>query len=193
MSSNKGERFNPEVLTHGELAAFLKSFKPLSGSIRDRAIFATLAFTGLRSDEALSLRMCDLNLEKQCATVISGKGGKRRVVGIGAPAVKFIEAWLNIRPVGDGPVFCTRSKKKLSTAHLRRIASDHGKKAGIAHRVHTHCFRHTAACMMADSGMDIRHIQTQLGHSNISTTDTYLKHINPVRTLEAIRMMDWGA
>jgi len=190
---NKGERLNPEVLTHRELSQFLESFKPLYGGVRDRAIFATLAFSGLRCNEALSLRVCDVNLEKGTATVIQGKGGKRRTVGIGAPAVKFLTAWLNIRPAGGNYFFCTRRGKKIDTAYMRKIAIQQGKRAGIAHRVHTHCFRHTAACMMADAGLDLRHIQIQLGHNNISTTDTYLRHINPARTLDAIRSMDWGA
>lgn len=192
MSHNRGKKLNAEVLTFGELKRFLESFRPTKAGIRNRAIFATLAFSGLRTDEALSLRIDDVDLERQSAVVICGKGGKRRTVGIGAPAIEALKHWIAIRPNGANYFFCTSKREKLDDSYLRRIARRHGRKAGIRHRVHNHCFRHTSACMMADAGMDIRDIQQQLGHENLSTTDIYLRHINPRRTLEAIRKMDWG-
>ena len=192
MGHNRGKKLNPEVLTHAELKRFLDSFRPTKAGIRNRAVFATLAFSGLRADEALSLRIDDVDLERQSIVVICGKGGKRRTVGIGAPAIEALRRWIAIRPDGTNYFFCTSTGEKIDDSYLRLIARRHGTRAGIRHRVHTHCFRHTAACMMADAGMDLRDIQQQLGHSNLSTTDIYLRHINPRRTLEAIRKMDWG-
>lgn len=59
--------------------------------------------------------------------------------------------------------------KRLSTA--LKVAAE---ELGITQRVHPHALRHTYATTLLRQGADIRTIQTQLGHSNIETTEIYL-------------------
>lgn len=58
--------------------------------------------------------------------------------------------------------------KRLSTA-LKRAA----ERLGITQRVHPHAFRHSYATNLLRSGVDIRTIQTQLGHTKVETTEIY--------------------
>lgn len=58
--------------------------------------------------------------------------------------------------------------KRLATA-LKRAA----EHLGITQRVNPHAFRHSYATNLLRSGVDIRTIQTQLGHSKVETTEIY--------------------
>jgi integrase/recombinase XerD len=51
------------------------------------------------------------------------------------------------------------------------------KKADIKKSVSPHVLRHTFATLMLNNGLDIYSVSKLLGHSSISTTQTYL-HFN---------------
>ena len=58
---------------------------------------------------------------------------------------------------------------------IKRVAAN----AGIDRRVHLHALRHTHAMEQIREGTTLPEVQAQLGHSNISTTNTYLAHVSP--------------
>jgi len=129
VAPNKGKTYPAEVLTPDEVWALIaQCSETTSLGIRHRALITLLYRTGLRAGEALALRVKDIDLRAGSVTVLRGKGGRRRTVGIDPGAFRVIEAWIERRreldlPV-DAPLFCTlrgmsrRSDIQYGTAKL---------------------------------------------------------------------------
>jgi integrase len=74
---------------------------------------------------------------------------------------------------------------------VRRWLPAHGRRTGIAKRVHAHGLRHTHAAQLREEGVDIGIISKQLGHASISTTAHCLDHIAPWAVIDQIAGRDW--
>ncbi|MEQ9245793.1 MAG: tyrosine-type recombinase/integrase, partial [Nitratireductor sp.] len=68
---------------------------------------------------------------------------------------------------------------------LRRLSED----LNISPRVTPHRFRHTAATLLIEEGLDIRLVQRLLGHSSISTTEIYT-HVSDTSLRSAMSAAD---
>jgi site-specific recombinase XerD len=199
--ASKGRRYPAEVLTPTEIRALLDA-TPRTGptGVRNRALIVLLWRSGLRISEALDLYPKDIDMDRATVTVLCGKGGKRRTVGIDRKALEYVAAWLDYRQSRLGfdrylPVFCTfqsgRPPRRLSPEYVRTNLKLLARKAGIDRRVHPHGLRHTLAASLADEGMDLRVVQRQLGHSNVATTARYVDHLTPGKALEAVQRREW--
>lgn len=194
--ANKGKRYPSEVLTPDEVRALLAQCSQTSSTgLRYRALITLLYRTGLRAAEALALRSKDVDLEAGFVVVLSGKGRRRRTVGIDPGAARVVQRWcdqrLRLGLPDDSPLFCTLKGTPMPPSQLRALLPRLARRAGIAKRVHPHILRHTHAyeLMMEDLTMPI--IQRQLGHLSLETTDRYLAHIAPKDVIDAIATREW--
>lgn len=160
---------------------------------RNQALVVLLLNTGLRSDEACSLEISDLEMgERQGILLVrSGKGRKQRRIPLNKQARQALSAWLLIRPdAGDPGVFLGRRGNQLSTSALRRIVSDLAYAAKLdPQEVSPHTLRHTFAKRLVDQSVSLEKVAALLGHSNLNTTRIYLTPgqqdlTNAVETLE---------
>ena len=53
------------------------------------------------------------------------------------------------------------------------------------YRLHFHCLRHSFATRALEKGVPINQVQMLLGHSNVSTTNEYVR-ANPVEAIQSI-------
>lgn len=193
MSSTKGQKFPPEVLSEAEVRALMAGCsKRAPTGVRNRALIALLWRTGLRISEALALRPSDIDAERGMVRVANGKGGKHRTVAAGEEALALVGAWAAARAALDGvtgrqPLFCTLQGGRLSSRYVRTAMRRIARKAGVERRVHPHAFRHTLASELQAEGVSLPAIQKQLGHASLDGTAHYLARIAPVDLVEMMR------
>ena len=135
-------------------------------ALRNRALVELVYSAGLRSAEAVGLDLSDVDFEQELVHVRRGKGGKDRVVPLGEEAQHWLARYLrDARPElaagANDALFLSARGRRLDTSTLRRIAP------------HPHRLRHAFATHLLEGGADLRTIQELLGHSSLSTTQTY--------------------
>ena len=168
----------PDVLNRDEVLRLLQApagDKP--NRRRDRAMLHTMYAAGLRASELVHMDLADLNLEDGFVAVL-GKGGKRRIVPLGAHARAALgEYLLEVRPKWARPasraVFLTARGKPMTRQGFWKIVKKYARAAGITKPISPHKLRHSFATHLLAGGADLRSVQTMLGHSDISTTRIY--------------------
>ncbi|NDV22939.1 tyrosine-type recombinase/integrase [Desulfovibrio sp. JC022] len=143
---------------------------------RDIAIIETLFMTGVRVSELCQITVSAMDLINE-QIKITGKGKKERVVPICANSALLIlkeyEELYRDNFVPDSSFFLNRDNRPISDQSVRRIIRKYCAICGIPEHVTPHMFRHTIATMLLENGVDIRNIQTLLGHSSLSVTEIY--------------------
>lgn len=150
---------------------------PVDGplALRDKALLEFLYGTGARISEAVGCAVDDLDLDAGAVT-LHGKGGKTRLVPVGAYACSALQAYLvRGRPTlatGSSPaVFLNARGGQLSRQSAWTILRQAASRAGVPASPHT--LRHSYATHMLDGGADVRVVQELLGHASVTTTQVY--------------------
>jgi len=149
-------------------------------AIRNIAVVELLFASGMRVSELCSLRNQDVDMGNGEVRII-GKGNKERIIYICQPeTLKALHQWLeqkNGACNSQAPFFTNRLHRGLSTQSVRQMIRYIVATAGIDKHVTPHTFRHTFATLLLEEDVDVRYIQSLLGHSSITTTQIYT-HVN---------------
>jgi len=156
--------------------------------LRNQALLAVLWRSQLRIGEALALRPTDYEGDR--FRVMHGKCDKARVVGVDSQTKELIDQWLFVRPASEY-LFCTMKGNPMQDSYVRHLFKRLQEKVGCKKRCHAHGMRHTGATELAKEGVPLIHISTQLGHQNIATTETYIRHLCPEEVVKVIKKREW--
>jgi integrase/recombinase XerC len=141
---------------------------------RNVAVLTLLYGCGLRIAEALGLARRQAPLSD--TLVITGKGGKQRMVPV-LPAVReAIDAYVALCPYEGSPaspLFLGARGKRLQPAIVQREMQRLRRVLGLPETATPHALRHSFATHLLGSGADLRTIQELLGHASLSTTQRY--------------------
>ena len=89
------QRLTRNILTQKEMLALLENMKLTDPvSIRNRAIIELFYGCGIRTTELCQLKIQDVDLKEQTATIVKGKGNKFRIVPVGQYAAYYIQLYL---------------------------------------------------------------------------------------------------
>jgi integrase/recombinase XerD len=159
----------PVVLSPEEVARFLEA----APGLKYRAALSVAYGAGLRANEVVSLKLCDIDSTRMVIRVEQGKGRKDRYVMLSAHLLALLRAyWKAARP--QGWLFPGQNRvNPLTTRQLNRACHAAAQVAGIDKRVSLHTLRHSFATHLLEQKVDIRVIQVLLGHKKLDTTALY--------------------
>ncbi len=143
-------------------------------------------YSGLRVSEIAALTIKDLHLFniKDCYIfVANGKGNRSRDVYLDRELVKHLKKYVDRKKKiwrestePDSPLFIGQRGKPISSCALEYNFKQALKKAGLPYDkdgYSIHSARHTYATILYHKTKDLKGVQRQLGHSNITMTSLY--------------------
>ncbi|GAA7996606.1 tyrosine recombinase XerH [Helicobacter pylori] len=193
VNQNAGNKL-PTHLNNEELEKFLEGIDKIEMSAkvraRNRLLIKIIVFTGMRSNEALQLKIKDFTLENGCYTIlIKGKGDKYRAVMLKAFHIEnLLKEWLierELYPVKNDLLFCNQKGSALTQAYLYKQVERIINFAGLRREKNgAHMLRHSFATLLYQKRHDLILVQEALGHASLNTSRIYT-HFDKQRLEEA--------
>ncbi len=172
----------PRPLTETQILKLIKLIDKEENDfirLRNKALIFLLWGTGLRISEAIALNVDSMN---KGFIKIKGKGNKERLIPILDEIINVIQDWLKLRNsinnLKSKAVFVNKRGTRLSSRYIQKIISNLRKSLNFDKSFTPHSLRHSFASHLLKKGVDLRTLQMLLGHSNITTTQHYLKVSN---------------
>ena len=178
LDSPKLGRRLPHYLTLNESVGLLSTAadSTLPSKERDYCILTLFLNCGMRLSELSGINLRDIH--ENTLTVI-GKGNKERTIYLNTACLAALDAWMSVRPheglKDPQALFISRLGRRLSNQMIQYSTKKLFQLSGIDTKVFSvHKLRHTAATLMYKYGqVDIRSLQTILGHASVATTQIY--------------------
>lgn len=177
-----------DVLTEECLRALLSAPDNSRIGIRDTTILVVLYDSAIRLSELLSLKVSDVNLQRNTPYLrIHGKGDKERIVSISDNTAKHLERYIKLyhgtNEPGTDHLFYTvihdrasamspGNVERLINKYADKIRSDHPE---LPKKVHPHMFRRTRTTNLYQSDVELELVSRILGHASTQTTRIYAK------------------
>jgi len=141
---------------------------------RNIAVLTLCYGAGLRISEALGLTSAELPLGK--SLMLTGKGGKTRIVPILPAIQKAVQKYMQLCPYNipaEQPIFRGARGGPLRAEIIQKEVRKLRGALGLPETATPHALRHSFATHLLAGGGDLRTIQQLLGHASLSTTQRY--------------------
>jgi len=182
------------VAPPGEAAALLAALE------RDRAVWATAMYAGLRRGELRALELADVDLDAHVIRVqrswdaVEGMIEPKSHAGwrsVPIPAVLHTDLVDHRLSLGysEGLVFGRSAHESFEPKTLSARAGRAWKRAGLQ-PITLHECRHTYASLMIAAGVNVKALSTYLGHASVTITLDRYGHLLPGNEREAARLLD---
>lgn len=165
----------PVILSQEEVGKLLAA----TTSIKYRTAFCVAYGAGLRVSEVVALKVNDIDSERMLLRIEQAKGKKDRQAMLSPVLLNHLREWWRYANaehlmLNGGWIFPGQNPvDHLSTRQLSRACRAAAEDAGLDKHVTMHTFRHSFATHLLEAKVDIRIIQTLLGHQQLETTATY--------------------
>lgn len=165
------EKKLPVVLSLAEVEKVLAVTK----NIKHKAILMLAYSAGLRRSEIQKIKPIDIDSSRMKVKVTQGKGKKDRFSLLSLKTLEILRHYYK-QEKPTTYLFEVQGKKgkPLSVSTLNKIVKNSAQKAGIKKNISFHTLRHCFATHMLEQGVNIKIIQSLMGHVSIKTTSIYL-------------------
>jgi site-specific recombinase XerD len=171
------ERKLPVVLSVDEVRRILTQVR----RPKYKVCLTTIYSCGLRLREGVTLETKDIDGERKQLQIRKAKGGKDRYVPLPERTLEMLrDFWSNHRhptllfpantPQGVSPA---TAQKTICPSGVRRAFQAALKESSIQKHATVHTLRHSYATHLLEAGINLRVIQSYLGHSSIQSTLVY--------------------
>jgi integrase len=138
-----------QVLTKEEVYRFIE----VCENQRDRALLMVLWDSGCRIGELLNLKIGDIELCQQYASIrVNGKTGERKIHLV--ESLPELQLWLQMHPKSNNPdkplwIDLKDGEKPIQPPTVLKLVRKYAGKAGLNKKVSPHSFRHSRATELA--------------------------------------------
>jgi site-specific recombinase XerD len=139
-------------------------------NIKHRLMLMFLYYGGLRISEVIKLKWEDLDFARATIHIKDGKGKQDRIIFLHDKLIDMLKIYGR---QDRGEIFLTYKNKTYSKRAIQLIVKQALKKAEISKNITPHSLRHSFATHLLEAGVDIKYIQSLLGHKDLKTTQIY--------------------
>jgi site-specific recombinase XerD len=177
----------PVVLSTTEVCRILDCLR----QPRYQVCLSTIYACGLRLQEGVHLQVQDIDGERRLIHVRNGKGGKDRYVPLPDHSLEQLRQYWRTHqhalwlfpalPPAGAPL--STATGPLSVRGVQRAFQAALHASGIQKPATVHTLRHSYATHLLEAGVNLRVIQTYLGHRSPQTTALYTHLTRPTEQL----------
>ena len=185
LPSMKKEAKLPVIFNRSELRQLFRA----PTLLKHRIVLALIYSAGLRSQEAINLKISDIDFERRTIHIRQSKYKKDRIV----PLSDYIAKGLKKYIAAEHPhIWLFNGKEpggRYSVRGLSWVLRETLKKTDIKKDVSLHSLRHSYATHLLEEGVNIVTIKELLGHVHITTSMIYL-HVAQIQSGSAHSPLD---
>lgn len=164
----RAEHKLPTVLSTEEVSSILQN----TDNLKHKAMLYLLYSGGLRLGELLRLKIEDIDKDRMLVWIRNSKGKKDRSTLLSNKTLLLLrDYYQQYRP--KQYLFEGQNGECYSARSVQQIVKQTVEKAKIKKKVSVHTLRHSFATHLLEQGVDLRYIQTLLGHASAKTTEIY--------------------
>lgn len=150
--------------------------RPDRKGVRDFALIRVMYNLALRRNEAVTLDLSHVEIERGVLQVLRKGRTDRQPMTLAKPTAEALRQWISLRGPESGPLFlnCDRAGKgeRLTGVSVNRIVAKWGTKIGL--RLTAHQLRHAAITHALDAtNGDVRAVARFSGHRQLQTLVVY--------------------
>jgi len=185
LPSLKREATLPVILNRSDLKALFKAPKLL----KHRIILTLIYSAGLRRQEAVNLKIPDIDFERKTIHIRQSKYLKDRIIPLSDYMAQGLRKYLDVEKPN---IYLFNGKEpdgRYSLEDLGWVMHEARKNAGISKKVNLHSLRHSYTTHLLEEGVNIVTVKELLGHADVTTTMIYL-HVARLDVIKAHSPLD---
>jgi integrase/recombinase XerD len=187
------EKKLPVVLSVAEVRRILAGVR----CTRYKACLTTIYACGLRLLEGVHLQVKDIDSQRKMLHISQGKGAKDRYVPLPYACLKMLRRhWLTHRnrvwlfpALREDPLTTEEASKPMNESGVQRAFSAAVRESGIHKKATVHTLRHSYATHLLEAGLNLRIIQSYLGHASPASTAIYT-HLTSTTQAQSLNIID---
>jgi site-specific recombinase XerD len=164
----KRDKTLPVVLNMEEITAMIKNEQ----NIKHKLIIMLGYSAGLRLSEIVRLKFLDIDRSRMQIRVVKAKGRKDRYTILSAKMLQLLDLYTDEYNPGE-LILTGVGGRQYSERSVQQVVKNAAKEVGITKTISPKTLRHTFATHCLENGVDLRYIQSMLGHSSSKTTEIY--------------------